>query len=182
MLHNAKVTILTEKAINQHYDVQVRRNGIAMDKDAAIARTEAERQKALDIFRRDGQLTVRQTGQQWVIIDKAETPQTRYDKANTRSIALKLNKGTDADILQRLESVDNMQGYIKLAIRNYIKEEIKMNAKEIIENGYYDAAVNLMDDETREDLHRELAPCSDEEFLTAYMIRHKEKYGEDFMI
>ena len=94
--------------------------------------TEAERQKALSIFQRDGQLTVRQTRQQWVIDDKTKTPQTRYDKANTRSIALKLNKGTDADILQRLESVDNMQGYIyiKLAIRNYIKEEIKMNAKE----------------------------------------------------
>ena len=39
-----------------------------------------------------------------------------------------------------------------------------------------------MDDEIREDLHRELAPCSDLEFLEAYMQRHFEKYGEDFAI
>jgi hypothetical protein len=57
-----------------------------------------------------------------------------------------------------------------------------MNAKEIIENGMYDAAVNLMDDEIREELHRDMVPCTDEEFLEAYMKAHKEKYGEDFEI
>lgn len=50
------------------------------------------------------------------------------------------------------------------------------------ENGLYNAAVNLMDDEIREDLHRRLAPCTDEEFLTAYKIEHKKKYGEEFKI
>lgn len=55
-----------------------------------------------------------------------------------------------------------------------------MNAKEIIENGMYDAAVNLMDDEIREELHREMAPCTDEEFLEAYIEAHKEKFGKDF--
>lgn len=57
-----------------------------------------------------------------------------------------------------------------------------MNAKEIIENGMYDAAVNLMDDEIREELHAEMSPCTDEEFLEAYMKAHKEKYGEAFEI
>lgn len=57
-----------------------------------------------------------------------------------------------------------------------------MNANEIIINGLYEAAVNLMDDEIREELHRELAPCSDLEFLEEYMKRHKEKYNEDFEI
>lgn len=57
-----------------------------------------------------------------------------------------------------------------------------MTAREIIENGLYNAAVNLMDDEIREELHRELAPCTDEEFLTAYMEAHEEKYGEEFQI
>lgn len=57
-----------------------------------------------------------------------------------------------------------------------------MNANEIITNGFYEAAVNLMDDEIREELHRELAPCSDLEFLEEYMKRHKEKYNEDFEI
>jgi len=57
-----------------------------------------------------------------------------------------------------------------------------MTAKEIIESGMYDAAVNLMDDEIREYLHETIAPCSDEEFLTAYMREHEEKYCEDFTI
>lgn len=57
-----------------------------------------------------------------------------------------------------------------------------MTAKWIIENGYYEAAVNLMDDEIREELHNEMAPCTDLEFLEAYMERHKEKYGTEFEI
>ena len=57
-----------------------------------------------------------------------------------------------------------------------------MTAKEIIENGYFDAAVALMDDDIREELHRELAPCTDQEFLEAYMKRHEEKYGIVFVV
>ena len=57
-----------------------------------------------------------------------------------------------------------------------------MSAHEIIEAGLYSAAVNLMDDEIREELHRELAPCSDEEFLEAYMEAHERKYGIPFVI
>lgn len=57
-----------------------------------------------------------------------------------------------------------------------------MTPKEIIENGLYNAAVALMDDDIREELHRELAPCSDEEFLAAYIRRHEEKYGEQFTV
>lgn len=57
-----------------------------------------------------------------------------------------------------------------------------MTAKEIIESGLYKAAEALMDDEIREELHSEMAPCTDEEFLEAYMERHAEKYGEDFQI
>ena len=41
----------------------------------------------------------------------------KYDKANTKSIFLKLNIKTDADILQFLETVGNKQGYIKELIR-----------------------------------------------------------------
>ena len=57
-----------------------------------------------------------------------------------------------------------------------------MNAHEIIEAGLYSAAVNLMDDEIREELHGELAPCSDEEFLEAYIEAHERKYGIPFVI
>lgn len=41
----------------------------------------------------------------------------RYDRLNTKQIVLKLNKRTDADILEILESVGNKQGYIKSLIR-----------------------------------------------------------------
>jgi len=57
-----------------------------------------------------------------------------------------------------------------------------MTAKEIIESGLYNQAVALMDDDIREELHRQLAPCTDEEFLTAYMEAHRSKYGEDFQV
>lgn len=57
-----------------------------------------------------------------------------------------------------------------------------MIAREIIDNGLYAAAVNLMDDEIREEVHRDLAPCTDEEFLAEYMKRHAEKYGAEFEI
>ena len=45
----------------------------------------------------------------------------KYDKEHTKQILLKLNKGTDADILQKLDEVDNKQGYIKGLIRDDIK-------------------------------------------------------------
>lgn len=45
----------------------------------------------------------------------------KYDKANTKQIMMKLNKGTDADILAKLESVPNVQGYIKELIRKDIR-------------------------------------------------------------
>lgn len=46
----------------------------------------------------------------------------KYDEANTRQIKLKLNKKTDADILEALESVPNKQGYIKFLIRKDIAQ------------------------------------------------------------
>ena len=57
-----------------------------------------------------------------------------------------------------------------------------MTAQEIIDSGLYDAAVALMDDEIREQIHAEMAPCSPVEFLTEYMKRHEEKYGVEFVI
>lgn len=40
-----------------------------------------------------------------------------FDKANTRMLHLKLNYKTDADILERIEKVDNIQAYLKQLIR-----------------------------------------------------------------
>lgn len=41
----------------------------------------------------------------------------KYDRLNTKQIILKLNKRTDADILEILDNVGNKQGYIKDLIR-----------------------------------------------------------------
>ena len=47
---------------------------------------------------------------------------------------------------------------------------------------HWDAAVMLMDDELRERVHTELAPCTNEAFLERYCELHVEKYGIPFVI
>lgn len=47
-----------------------------------------------------------------------------YDASNTIQIRLKLNKKTDADILDRLNAVPNKQGYIKGLIRSDMENEV----------------------------------------------------------
>lgn len=42
----------------------------------------------------------------------------------------------------------------------------------------YEAAVELMEDDLREELAAEIAPCTEQEFFTAYEIRYAEEYGE----
>jgi len=42
----------------------------------------------------------------------------------------------------------------------------------------FDVAVQLMDDELREELHAALAPCTDQEFFDAYAKAFEEKFGE----
>ena len=54
--------------------------------------------------------------------------------------------------------------------------------REIIGNRLFNQAANLMDDDIREAVHADFAPCSDYIFLLEYMIRHSAKYGEDFTI
>ena len=53
---------------------------------------------------------------------------------------------------------------------------INMNGTEV----NFDAAVSLMDDELRECIHAELAPCTEQEFFSAYEKAHAEKYGEEW--
>lgn len=53
----------------------------------------------------------------------ADYPSKRkYDAANTQVVTLKLNKKTDADILEYLEASGNKQGTIKEALRRMMKE------------------------------------------------------------
>lgn len=57
-----------------------------------------------------------------------------------------------------------------------------MSAYTIIRLGLFSTAVSLMDDEIRESVHRDLAPCTELEFLKEYMKRHQKKYGTKFHV
>lgn len=48
----------------------------------------------------------------------------KYDQSNTRQIKLKLNLKTDKDIIMKLDSVENKQGYIKDLIREDILKNV----------------------------------------------------------
>lgn len=60
-----------------------------------------------------------------------------------------------------------------------MSNQVTLNGKTID----FDAAVNLMDDEIREDLHNKMAPCTAQEFVDAYVAAHAAKYaGEEFQV
>lgn len=50
-------------------------------------------------------------------MDKHQTPQDRYAAKTIRRFVLNLNRNTDPDILEHLEKIDNVQGYLKSLIR-----------------------------------------------------------------
>ena len=51
-----------------------------------------------------------------------DTPQARYEAKNIRKMTFAFNRKHDADILDRLDALENKQGYIKALIREDIKE------------------------------------------------------------
>lgn len=55
-------------------------------------------------------------------MNKQSEAQAKYDAKATRRFSLKLNLKSDADIIEKLESVESMQGFIKEAIRAYISK------------------------------------------------------------
>ena len=55
------------------------------------------------------------------MVSKAQKEASKkYDKANTKGIYLKFNLTTDKDLLDHLQGVKNVQGYIKELIRSNI--------------------------------------------------------------
>ena len=44
----------------------------------------------------------------------------------------------------------------------------------------WNTAVNLMDDDLREELSADLAPCTEQEFFEAYEKAHENKFGEEW--
>lgn len=73
-----------------------------------------------------------------------------------------------------------MQDYEFVAYYGDYLTEYKERVEEMLEKHDWDTIVSYMDDEIREELHSELAPCNEKIFLLAYMARHTEKYGDDF--
>lgn len=49
--------------------------------------------------------------------------QHRYDSKNRKSFAIKLNYNYDMDIIEKLDAVESMNGYIKQLIRDDIERE-----------------------------------------------------------
>lgn len=50
----------------------------------------------------------------------------KYQKANIRRITVKLNRKTDQKLIEKIDSVDNVQGYIKSLIEADIEKEKKV--------------------------------------------------------
>jgi len=46
----------------------------------------------------------------------------------------------------------------------------------------FKAAVELMDNDIRESLHNGMAPCTDQQFLDAYIDAHEERFNESFTV
>ena len=44
----------------------------------------------------------------------------------------------------------------------------------------WNTAVYLMDDDLREELNADLAPCTEQEFFSAYAKAHENKFGEEW--
>ena len=44
----------------------------------------------------------------------------------------------------------------------------------------WNAALALMDDDLREELSADLAPCTEQEFFEAYAKAHENKFGEEW--
>lgn len=55
--------------------------------------------------------------------EKQMKQQDAWDKTNARRFTLKLNRNTDAILIEKLESVPSIQGYIKELIKADIKKE-----------------------------------------------------------
>lgn len=46
----------------------------------------------------------------------------------------------------------------------------------------FEACVIQMNDDLREEIHEDMAPCGEQEFLDEYVRRHAKKFGEEFAI
>ena len=83
--------------------------------------------------------------------------------------------GEDANEETRLEEDD-----IEMIVHGWDKKVEDVIDQLMPEN--YESAVSFMDDEIREEVHADLAPCTEARFLWEYAKRHEKKYGVPFTI
>ena len=76
--------------------------------------------------------------------------QAKYDKSHCRTYGLKLNLGTDADIIEKLASVPSMQGYIKELIREDIARTRTETNRTIIPIPVHNAVIETLSKEAKE--------------------------------
>lgn len=76
----------------------------------------------------------------------------KYDQQNTRLIQLKLNKKTDADILDFLDGLDNRQGFIKELIRKNMNgtEAVPTIEKKIVDGEFLEGKTVVVSIDGRE--------------------------------
>lgn len=87
--------------------------------------------------------------------------------------------GTREELLQEAKDEAAKAGLdLSYGALEIYEEMVKVNDHMV----NFDAVVNLMDDEIREELHQELAPCAAQEFVDEYIKRHRQKFGEEFTV
>ena len=70
--------------------------------------------------------------------------QSNYDRKHCRTYGLKLNLATDADIIEKLSTVDSMQGYIKQLIRQDIARTCPGSAPEYVSEPFKDPFTDII--------------------------------------
>lgn len=58
-----------------------------------------------------------------MISEAQKAADARYKAANTKQVKFVLNKNTEPDLIAHLESIDNVQGYIKSLIRTDMSKQ-----------------------------------------------------------
>lgn len=101
----------------------------------------------------------------WELWGASNEAEARVDLGEIERLAAEWEKPV-AELVPQLEPMDSNKKPVDLGGHCYTWETI----------------VNYMDDEIREQLHNELAPCTEEAFLEAYLEKHLEKYGKAFEI
>ena len=97
-----------------------------------------------------------------------------YDKKQRNAFYIALAE-EDEDGEMDFETIDKTVDIMNL-------DDNTLRAADIIVEGSFDAAVNLMDDEIREAIHFDNPEMDGLEFLTEYLKRHEQKFGEEFTI